>query len=55
MSGQQISRSTKLISKTRYELWMWDVNYDWLFRLAKAEGVTMARKLNELIRQLASK
>ena len=38
-----------MITKTRYELWLWDENYDWLFRKAKAEDVTMARKLNELL------
>ncbi len=52
--NEQISRSTKLISKTRFELWLWDMNYDWLFHAAKREGVTMARKLNELIREKMS-
>lgn len=51
----QISRSPKMIDKTRFELWLWDINYDWLFRAAQAEGKTMARKLNELIRQISSK
>lgn len=57
MSGEtkeQISRSTKLISKTRFELWLWDINYDWLFHAAKKDGKTMARKLNELIREKLS-
>lgn len=50
----QISRSAKIISKTRYELWLWDCNYDWLFHAARAEGITMARKLNELLRKISA-
>ena len=48
------SRQSKLILKTRFELLLWDENYDFLFRLAQAEGISMAAKLNEILRSIRS-
>lgn len=47
-------RQTRLILKTRFELLLWDDNYDFLFRLAQAERVSMAAKMNEILAQIRS-
>ena len=53
-AGKMTSRQSKLITKSRFELLLWDDNYDFLFRLATAEGVSMAAKLNEILRLMRS-
>lgn len=50
--SEMTSRQSKLILKTRFELLLWDDNYDFLCRLANAERMSMAAKLNQILAQI---
>lgn len=47
-----IARQGKGVMKTRFELLLWVDNYDYLQRLAQAEGLSMAAMVNRILLRL---
>lgn len=49
------ARQNRVIPKTRFDVMLWNRNYDFLCQIAFAEGKTMAAKLNEILTAMREK
>jgi hypothetical protein len=51
-SDLRIRGQERCSTKVRFELWLTQENYDYLFQMAQNDGHTMSNMLNEMLRRL---
>lgn len=51
-TDSKVRRQNHKTPKVRFDLMLWEVNYDYLFRLSRAERASMAATFNEILARM---